>query len=359
LKVKEGRPEDIRECIGCNICVAWNNVSAPSRCTQNPTFGEEWRKGWHPETIRGKASDGHVLIVGAGPAGLEAARAAGRRGYHVTLAEASDELGGRVTKESRLPGLAAWARVRDYRIGQIQQMPNIEVFPASEMNADQVLELGAQHVALATGATWRRDGIGYNIRDAVPGWDRAHVFSPSDLMDGRRPPDGPVLVFDDDGYYMANVLAELLREEGREVMLATPAPLIAQWTQYTLEQEPIEARMVDRGIAMLTRHTLTGVGGAEAELHDDLNRRTVRMDCAGVVMVTARLPNDGLWQALQEKGEAVAAAGVQTIRRIGDCYGAGPIATAVYMGHRYAQELDTEPDPDGVPFLRERHLIEA
>jgi dimethylamine/trimethylamine dehydrogenase len=358
-KIEDGRIEDIRECIGCNICVAWNNVSAPSRCTQNPTFGEEWRKGWHPETIREKASDSHVLIVGAGPAGLEAARAAGRRGYHVTLAEAGEELGGRVSRESRLPGLAAWARVRDYRLGQIQQMANVEVFPASEMNAEQVLELGARHVALATGATWRCDGVGYTIRTAVPGTEQAHVLSPDDLMAGKRPPEGPVLIFDDDGYYMASVLAELLCDEGRDVVLATPSPLVAQWTQYTLEQEPIEARMAERGITLLTRHTLTGVGGGEAELRDELNRRTVRLDCAGVVMVTARQPNDGLWRALDGMGEAVAAAGVETIRRIGDCYGAGPIVTAVYMGHRYAEELDTEPDPDAVPFLRERHLIEA
>ena len=76
-------------------------------------------------------------------------------------------------------------------------------------------------------------------------------------------------------------------------------------------------------------------------------------------MVTARLPNDGLWHDLQRMGEEVSTAGIKSIRRIGDCYGAGPIVTAVYMGHRLAQELDCEPDPDGVPFLRERHLIEV
>jgi dimethylamine/trimethylamine dehydrogenase len=359
LKVKEGRIEDIRECIGCNICVAWNNVSAPSRCTQNPTFGEEWRKDWHPERIRAKGSAARVLIVGGGPAGLEAARAAGRRGYPVMLAEASTELGGRVTRESRLPGLAIWARVRDYRLGQIRQMPEVEVYPASEMSAAQVLEVGAGHIAIATGARWRRDGIGHAIRDPIPGSERAHVLSPDDLMDGRRPPPGPVLVFDDDNYYMANVLAELLRDEGREVVLATPTALVAEWTKYTLEQEPIESRLIERGIAVLTRHTLTGIGADEAELHDDLHRRMVRRECTGVVMVTARLPNDGLWQALESMSEAARAAGVRSIRRIGDCYGPGPIATAVYQGHRYAQELDAEPDPDVVPFRRERHLIEA
>ena len=88
------------------------------RCTQNPTMGEEWRRGWHPERIRPRASDASVLIVGAGAGGLEAARALGQRGYQVMLAEASGvKLGGRVVREASLPGLAAWRRVAEYRIG--------------------------------------------------------------------------------------------------------------------------------------------------------------------------------------------------------------------------------------------------
>ena len=72
-KIEEGRPEDIRECIGCNVCYSGDSLSVPIRCTQNPTMGEEWRQGWHPERIRAAGSDGQVLIVGAGPAGLDAA----------------------------------------------------------------------------------------------------------------------------------------------------------------------------------------------------------------------------------------------------------------------------------------------
>ena len=59
-KIEEGRIEDIRECIGCNICVGWDTSTAPMRCTQNPTKGEEWRKGWHPKRIapEGRRWDG-------------------------------------------------------------------------------------------------------------------------------------------------------------------------------------------------------------------------------------------------------------------------------------------------------------
>ncbi len=150
-KIEEGRVEDIRECIGCNICVSGDKTGAISRCTQNTAFMEEWRKGWHPETIRPKGASESVLIVGAGPAGLEAAMQLGRRGYRVTLAEAGRALGGRVAKERLLPGLSAWGRVADYRAGQIAPMPNVEVYFESRLSAEDVLGMGVDHVAVATG----------------------------------------------------------------------------------------------------------------------------------------------------------------------------------------------------------------
>ena len=183
-KIEEGRIEDIRECIGCNICVSTHMTMSPLRCTQNPTMGEEWRKGWHPERIAAKGSDDNVLVVGAGPAGLEWARALGARGYQVTLAEAGLELGGRVSHESRLPGLAEWARVRDWRVTQLNHLPNVEIYRDSELTAAQVLEFGFKHVAIATGAAWRRDGVGRVNNDPITGCDNGPVYTPDGLMAG-------------------------------------------------------------------------------------------------------------------------------------------------------------------------------
>src|SRR5699024_2001560 len=138
-KIEEGRIDDIRECIGCNICVAADNQSVQIRCTQNPTMGEEWRRGWHPEKIAPKGSDARILVVGAGPAGLEAAHQLGKRGYGVVLAEATGTLGGRARAEASLPGLASWGRVADYRITQIDKLQNVEVYPGSDLTAQNVL----------------------------------------------------------------------------------------------------------------------------------------------------------------------------------------------------------------------------
>jgi dimethylamine/trimethylamine dehydrogenase len=141
-------------------------------------MGEEWRRGWHPERIAPKGSEDAVLVVGGGPAGLEAARALGQRGYRVLLAEASRALGGRVSLESRLPGLAEWARVRDWRLGRLAAMDSVEIYLESRLDAGQVLDFGIPQILIATGARWRKDGIGRHHRRAIAGFEHDHVATP-------------------------------------------------------------------------------------------------------------------------------------------------------------------------------------
>ena len=204
------------------------------RCTQNPSVGEEWRRGWHPERIAPKGSDATVLVVGAGPAGLEAARALGQRGYAVTLAEAGEELGGRVTHESRLPGLSAWARARDWRVGRIQEMTNVDVFLGSRLSVEDVLEYGFSHVVVATGAHWRADGVGVSNWQPIQGSDQAHVLTPEHIYAGVAIAD-PVLVFDYDKFYLGAVIAEKLTGDGHAVTLVTTDSKVSSWTENTLE----------------------------------------------------------------------------------------------------------------------------
>jgi dimethylamine/trimethylamine dehydrogenase len=349
-KIEEGRVEDIRECIGCNICITGDMTSTPIRCTQNPTMGEEWRKGWHPERIAPSKSNKRVLVVGAGPAGLEAARALGQRGYEVHLAEASRDLGGRVNLEARLPGLAQWARVRDWRITQLQKMANVALYRENDIGAADVIEFGAERVVLATGCQWRRDGYGRSNGAAIPGFDSARVFTPDDLMQGRIP-DGPVLLFDDDAFYIGSLMAEVLRAAGREVLYVTPDDVVASWTTYTQEYRHVQKRLRSLGMTIVTGHNIVAVDGDGAQLVCVYSGSERRVSCASIVAVTARLPNDSLQQGLEALSESWPGAGIEAVTPIGDCYAPGLIVHAVYAGHRYARELD-EPAEGEVCFRR-------
>ncbi|MEL6236195.1 MAG: FAD-dependent oxidoreductase [Pseudomonadota bacterium] len=358
-KIEEGRVDDIRECIGCNICVSADFHMVPMRCTQNPTMGEEWRRGWHPEKIAAKTADESVLIVGGGPAGLEAARALGQRGYRVTLAEAGMQLGGRVAVESRLPGLSEWKRVADWREYQIGKMPNVETYLDSRLTAETVLEFGADHVVIATGARWRADGVGRAIASPLR-LDVATVVTPDDI-EARVVPQGPVVIFDDDHYIMGGLMAELLRKTGLEVTLVTPAPDVSHWTHNTLEQGRIQTRLIELGVEIIPLHNVDAVGAETATLSCVYTERTREIACGTFLPVTMRLPVDSLFHEVTAQltaGAGTSSPAPKTLTRIGDCLAPGTIAAAVWAGHRYARELG-EPPVEGVPFRRELPALAA
>ena len=348
-KIREGRLEDIRECIGCNICVTGDTRFVPLRCTQNPTMGEEWRRGWHPELIAPRKSTKEIMVIGAGPAGLEAARALGQRGYGVTLLEARQEPGGRVLREAGLPGLSEWRRVMDWRLTQIKKMKNVSVYPSSPMTAEEIVESGAQNILVATGATWRRDGVGRTLSRSINGHDLTNVLTPDDLLEGKLP-SGKVILYDDDHYYMGGVLAELLAAQGAQVVLVTPAPLVSYWSQYTLEQERVQRRLMKLDVKIQVQHVLVSIGSHSVKISSTLTGQTTELENDSVVLVTDRISNDGLYYQLKS---ALAEAGPGSLRLIGDAEAPNIIAQAVFSGHRAAREFDEVPVA-GTPFKVER-----
>lgn len=355
-KIQTGQIDLIRECIGCNICVTGDNLCVPIRCTQNPTMGEEWRRGWHPEQIPAKQSEARVLVVGSGPAGLEAARALAQRGYPVTLAEACTELGGRVRRESRLPGLASWMRVADYRIYQLQQMANVDIYLDSRLAADDVLGFGFEQVILATGSSWRKDGMGRTHREPLANPDWPQIVSPDDILNGVEVAS-PLVIYDDEHYYMAGVLAEKLRLQGIEVHYVTPSTKVSEWTEQTMEQARIQKRLLELGVTLHLTRELAEVSqtgdGLALQLACTYTGQTTPLSCANLLLVTMRDANDDLYQQLLARQHEWGLAGIKQVQAIGDALAPATIAAAVYAGHKAAREMDGPDTGDEVPFMRE------
>jgi dimethylamine/trimethylamine dehydrogenase len=337
-KINQNRLEDIRECIGCNVCYAHDALGSPIRCTQNPSMGEEWRRGWHPQNIPSRHADESVLVIGSGPAGLEASATLGQRGYRVILAEADKTLGGRISSESRLPGLAEWARVRDWRLGQIGKMPNIDVYPDNCLDASAILDLEMQHVIIATGAEWRSDGVGRWRSDAFDGWNQPNVVSVDQILNGFTP-GASVVIYDDDHYYIASAIALKLRAEGAAVKLVTPQGRAAAWSYYTEEQDQTLKALYEADIDIVTDRGLDYYRQNKVGLRCVFSDRESELAADYLIPVTARIPSAALWFELESRADEFQASGGLSMQRIGDCAAPGIIASAVYAGHKAAQEL--------------------
>jgi len=338
-KIDQGRVEEIRECIGCNMCTSGDYLAYPMRCTQNPTMGEEWRRGWHPDRIETAGSDDAYLVVGAGPAGLEASLALSNRGYDVTLSEAADSLGGRVIQESSLKPLGEWRRVADHRIYMLSQAANVQTYTDSALSAADILEMGSTHVAIATGAKWRTDFIGLQHRQPVPIADKTKVISPDQICAGARP-DGKVVIYDDDHYYLASALAEQLAEEGIQVVLVTPAADIAEWTHHTLENEHIQIRLRELGVEIICKKKIISADVNQATFGCIYMGTPSVIETNTIIPVTGRIAQDTLYQELLENRDAWSDAGVKSVTAIGDCFAPATIAMAVHAGHEYARNRD-------------------
>lgn len=352
-KIEEDRADEIRECIGCNMCTTSDALAYPMRCTQNPTMGEEWRKGWHPEIISPAGSSDSVLIVGGGPAGLECALALSNRGYQVILSEAREALGGRVLDESNLSALSEWRRVADHRIHLLSTRSNVETYLASPLSAAEILEFGFDRIVIATGARWRTDGIGRTNRVPVEVSDDARIVAPEDVLAGK-PLCGQVLVYDDDQYYLASAAAQHLCESGCRVTFVTPASVVSPWSEYTLEQHKIQHALMSAGAAIVCNKVLTAINGTAATLECGYLETESVIEAGTVIPFTSRTPNDALYSELHATEGQLADHGIKSVDRIGDCYAPGTIAMAVYAGHQFARQLD---DPvDHIGFKRENYF---
>jgi dimethylamine/trimethylamine dehydrogenase len=359
-KIEEGRIDDIRECIGCNICVSkWEQGGPPIVCTQNPTSGEEFRRGWHPERVPQAANaDNDVLVVGAGPAGMECAMTLARRGMRrVHLVDADREMGGHLQWLTRLPGLGQWRRVVTYRQTQLAKLRNVTFVPGTTLSAADVLDYGAEYVVIATGSHWLGDGTTSLGRLDLGGAPAGSVLTPEDVMARGATAAERVLVYDTDGYFMGASIAEKVAMSGSAVTYVAPSDTLAPYMRYTLEEQRQYQRLVELGVAIVPQTVIQGFDGRRAPAVHIWSGAESVVEADTLVLACLRTSACAIYDELSERGADVEGAGIQGLYLIGDAHTPSTIAQAVFGGHRLAREIDS-PDPSvPLPFIRERPAV--
>ena len=355
-KIKEGREDDIRECIGCNICASCYNQGIPVRCTQNPSMGEEWRRGWHPEKVKPKSSDNSVLVIGGGPAGLEATLSLARRGYSVAIADSEKELGGRINKEAKLPGMSSYKRVIDYRVSQINQLENVDVYLDNTMARDDVLELGFDHVVTATGSTWQPSIMDEKSAPILI-TKTDSIFTPEDVLEGCEL-QSPVIIFDFDYYYMGGLIAEYIKGLGHEVTIITPFEKVSPWSFNSNEVSEIESRLLNKDIKVLTEHRIIDIGESSIGIIHQVTNKKIDVDRGSLVLVGHRKQSDSLYTLLTSDEDALKASGIKSVQNIGDSNAPGAVVHATYAGHLYANTFDQEDGASSNDFKLEYPVIQ-
>jgi dimethylamine/trimethylamine dehydrogenase len=377
-KIDEGRIEDVRECIGCNVCISrWEIGGPPMVCTQNATSNEEYRRGWHPEIFTKTDSEDSVLVIGAGPAGMEAARVLGERGYDVHLREAKSEVGGCVNDIMRYPGLSEWARLITYRQIQLDKLKNVEVHTGvGEMTADEVLEYGAEKIVIATGSHWSTNGESSVTHDPIEGLDASlpYICTPEQVFAGKEVGQR-VLILDADGYFTGVSMAEMMADLGKEVNLITSLGSVAPYTHFTLEAPNLHRMMYEKGIHEKTLHWAEKIEEGVATLYylyrdgykrdagptlGKMPRRAgtdvVKMEFDTLIAVTGRVPDDKLFRELKARKSEWAENDITGVYAAGDCYAPGLLADAIFSGHRIAREFESSNPQHAQPWIRERQI---
>jgi dimethylamine/trimethylamine dehydrogenase len=364
-KIEEGRVDDIRVCIGCNVCISrWEIGGPPMICTQNATAGEEYRRGWHPEVFPKQGSKDSVLVVGAGPAGSECARVLLERGYTVHLYDSADKIGGHLNSIVTLPGLGEWGYHRDYRETQITKLLKKSkqsqlMLGQKPITADEILEYGADKVVIATGASWNADGVNCLSHDPIPGADasRADQLTPEQVLAGKKAIGKRVVILNADTYFMAPSLAEKLAAAGHEVTIVSGVHL-ANYMHFTLEYPNMMRRLHELHVTEIGDHFCSRIEPGRMEIYNiwgEGSKRTYRgpgvlprevnktqrwLEFDSLVLVTGRHSEDALHRQLKARQGEWEKNGVKGVYLIGDAEAPRLIADATFTGQRLAREIE-------------------
>ncbi len=377
-KVEEGRYDDVRVCIGCNVCISrWEIGGPPMICTQNATAGEEYRRGWHPEKFAKNGSGDSVLVVGAGPSGAECARVLMERGYTTHLYDSAEKIGGHLNQVATLPGLGEWSYHRDYRETQLNKLvkknkDSVIALGQKRLTADDILQYGADKVVIATGASWNTDGTNCLTHEPIPGADASlpDQLTPEQVFEGKKKIGKRVVILNADTYFMAPSLAEKLAVAGHEVTVVSGVHL-ANYMHFTLEYPNMMRRLHELHVNEMGDHFCTRIEKGRLEVYNiwgEGSKRTYRgpgvlprdenkthrwIEFDSLILVTGRHSESALFNELKAREGEWEKNGIKGVYLIGDAEAPRLIADATFTGHRLAREIEEANPQFPLPYKRE------
>ena len=336
-KVKEGRVNDIRRCVAANYC--WRAVIRGSRvqCAYNPVVGRE--RVWGASSMRKVAAPRRALVIGAGPAGLEYARVAAARGNHVVVYEREPEVGGHVRAYGALPNrtqygtIATWLAEQARGNGAVIKTGNA----ITAENLDAVLSAEQpDHVVVATGARYRRDGFQGQTAKPLPGWESGRCVTWDEVALDKITASGDVLVIDEMADVAAPLTAVKLARLGAKVRLLTKWPMVGWETTAEVYLHWVLTYLYEAEVEIITDHAVKRINGSEVEIvniYAPSKTRPITADT--IVMATARASENALYHLLRERGRSVEAIGCAIAPRT--------VYEATLEGHRAARKLGAPP----------------